>query len=110
MLKEGQMMKRKANSFSAFIYDELEHDLEDPSPIPVALIERAYSRYCIKHGITKREPKLSVKNIKLADFGGYKVLKRVGGKHTWVWKDIKFKYPDEEMLKLEDEEEEILQS
>jgi P4 family phage/plasmid primase-like protien len=98
-----QIMKRKSNSFSAFIFDEIELDTTDAHMIPVSVLEKAYSRYCLQHKLTKRETKISVKNSKLENFGGYKLIKKINGKSTWVWKGIKLKYPNEEKFNPEEE-------
>lgn len=94
-----QIMKRKSNSFHAFLMDEVEKD--EQGYVTLTDIEKAYNRYCIKHQISKREINKKIKEQKLQEYFAYKKVKKINDKTTWVWEGIRLKFPEEEAFELD---------
>ena len=65
-------MKRKSNSFHAFLQDEIVQVFDDDSFILLSDIDKYYNEYCRKHKITKKETKAGKKTEQIIDYGGYK--------------------------------------
>ncbi len=100
-----QIMKRKSNSFTAFVSDELEQDINPNNlPIQATSIEREYLTYCRKHKVLKIEYRPKTKFEKLTNIGGYKTKTSINGHSVYVWRGIKWKNVKEEEFVLEDED------